>query len=75
VATQRSDGWNLEEVPLQLEKPENMDDRQFNRWAGGQQKRELKFDDTARRIKEAELLLEELKGPFLEEKKKREEAK
>ncbi|MCH7227735.1 sialate O-acetylesterase [Haloferula sp. A504] len=75
VATQRSDDWPLEQVPLQLEKPENMDDRQFNRWAGGQQKRELKFDDTARRIKEAKALVEELEGPFLEEKKKREEAK
>ncbi len=74
LATVRSDDWRLEETPAKLERPDDWDDQRFTRWAAGQQKQALKFDDTARRIHEAEATIEELKEPFLEEKKKREEA-
>lgn len=61
IATQRSDDWVLEEIPLKIEPPEGMDQRSVGRWLGNQQKKALGEADVLRRFAEAEATVSELK--------------
>jgi len=61
IATQRSDDWVLEEMPLKIEAPEGMDERSVGRWLGNQQKKALGEADTLRHFAEAEATVSELK--------------
>ena len=62
---QRSDDWILEETPVKIATPKDMPEDAVRRQVGNQLRKELERDDLARRVKEAEATLAELK-PLLE---------
>jgi len=62
---QRSDDWILEETPVKIATPKDMPEAAVRRQVGTQLRKELERDDLARRVKEAEATLAELK-PLLE---------
>ena len=65
LAGQRSDDWILEETPVKIATPKDMPEDAVRRQVANQLRKELERDDLARRVKEAEATLAELK-PALE---------
>jgi len=75
LATQRSDGWRLEETPIKLPVPQGMDAASARRHLAGRLRKELTLADTERRIEEAEATIAELKEQYIKEKAAWEEQK
>ncbi len=65
LAAQRSDDWILEETPVKIATPKGISEEAARRYVAGQIRKELERDDLARRVKEAEATLAELR-PLLE---------
>ena len=61
LAAQRSDDWILEETPVKIATPKDMPEDAARRQVANQIRKELERDDLARRVKEAEATLAELK--------------
>jgi sialate O-acetylesterase len=68
LATQRSDDWLLEETPVKFPTPPGMTAQDAARPLRAKLAKELEFDDTERRIKEAEWTIATLKEKFSNDK-------
>ncbi len=68
LATQRSDDWLLEETPIKLPVPKDMDAASATRYLSGRLRKELTLADTERRIKEAQATIAELKEQYTKDK-------
>jgi sialate O-acetylesterase len=75
LPAQRSDGWLLEETPVQLPLPPGMSEEEHTRIQGALNRKELELGDTERHIQEAEATLANLKEKFSKEKQAWEEKK
>jgi sialate O-acetylesterase len=72
-ATQRSDDWRMENVPVKLTGAEDLSPKDFARRGNGESKKALQLDDLGRRLKEAQTLIDEHKEEY--EKKRTAERK
>ncbi len=79
-ATQRSDNWKMEEVPEKYVWDKSVSPREYQRRLKWQAQRDLRLDDTQRRLEEAQAFIDENKeeyekdrAAFEEEKAKRRE--
>ena len=72
-ATQRSDDWRMENVPVKLTGFDNLPPKDFARRANHESKKALQLDDLGRRLKEAQALIDEHKEEY--EKKRETERK
>lgn len=75
IATQRSDDWVLEEVPLSFPVPAGMDANGKRRHLSGRIRKELELGDVERRIEEAKATVTALEEKFLKDKAAWEESK
>ncbi len=75
LPAQRSDDWLLEETPLKFSTPPGMSTKDAGNQARPQLVKELEFNDTERRIKEAEATLTSLQEKLAKEKKAWEDTK
>jgi sialate O-acetylesterase len=69
LAAQRSDDWRLEETPAKYPTPTGVPETELANRARGSIVRELKLEDTARRIRDAEAIIESLKPKYEADKK------
>lgn len=78
-ATQRSDDWRMENVPVKLTGFDDLPPKDFARRANHESKKALQLDDLGRRLKEAQALIEEHKEKYEQdraaERKRAEEKK
>ena len=72
-ATQRSDDWRMENVPVKLTGFDDLPSKDFARRANHESKKALQLDDLGRRLKEAQTLIDERKEEY--EKKRDAERK
>ena len=72
-ATQRSDDWRMENVPVKLTGFDDLPPKDFARRGNGESKKALQLDDLGRRLKEAQTLIDEHKEEY--EKKRTAEHK
>jgi sialate O-acetylesterase len=72
-ATQRSDDWRMENVPVKLTGAEDLSPKDFARRGNGESKKALQLDDLGRRLKEAQTLIDDQKEEY--EKKRAAERK
>ncbi|MDA7887015.1 hypothetical protein N9B29_01210, partial [bacterium] len=68
LATQRSDDWRQEEIPVAFPIPEGADVNSYRRQLNGKVRKELELGDTERQIQQAEATLAGLKEKFLKDK-------
>ncbi len=68
LATQRSDDWRLEETPIKLPVPKDMDAASTRRYLAGRLRKELRLIDTKRRIEEAKRTIAQLKDQYDKDK-------
>lgn len=64
LATQRSDDWPLEEMPVKVSTPENMPENSARRVIANKLRKMLEQADVARRIQAAEAVIKELMPAF-----------
>lgn len=69
-ATQRSDDWRMEEVPVKFPVDESIAARDQARRIRNEALRTLRLDDTGRRLKEAQAYIDEHKERYEAERKK-----
>lgn len=78
-ATQRSDDWRMENIPVDFSGFENLSPRDFARRASNESKKALRLDDLGRRLAEAQALIDEHKDNYDKERaaeiKKKEQSK
>ena len=74
-ATQRSDNWKQEEVPEKYVWDKSAPAREYNRRLRSQAQRDLRLDDTQRRLKEAQAFIDENKEKYEKERKSWEQEK
>ncbi|MBT7852445.1 MAG: hypothetical protein HN675_03930 [Opitutae bacterium] len=67
-ATQRSDDWRMENVPVKLTGAEDLSPKDFARRGNGESKKALQLDDLGRRLKEAQTLIDEHKEKYDKER-------
>jgi sialate O-acetylesterase len=67
-ATQRSDDWRMEDVPVQLTGFDNLPPKDFARRANHESKKALQLDDLGRRLKEAQTLIDQHKEEYEQER-------
>lgn len=75
LPAQRSDNWPLEETPLRLPSPAKMSAADAANQARSLLKKELEFNDTERRLMEAEATVAKLREKLAKEKQAWEETK
>ena len=68
LATQRSDDWMMEEIPVQHPMAADLAGKAAANYQQGKNRKELELGDTERRILEAELTISELKEKFTKDK-------
>ncbi len=71
-ATQRSDDWKMEEVPKKFPGDDSIPPRELARRHRHEAQKELRLDDTMRRLKEAQAFIDEHKEKYEKERKARE---
>jgi len=74
-ATQRSDNWKQEEVPEKYVWDKSAPAREYNRRLRWQAQKDLRLDDTERRLKEARAFIDENKEKYEKERKSWEKEK
>ena len=74
-ATQRSDDWKQEEVPEKFVWDKSAPPREYSRRLKWQAQRELRLDDTQRRLKEAQAFIDEHKEKHEKERNRWEQDK
>jgi sialate O-acetylesterase len=67
-ATQRSDDWRMEDVPVKLTGTEDLSPQDFARRGNGESKKALQLDDLGRRLAEAQALIDEHKEKYEQER-------
>jgi sialate O-acetylesterase len=75
LATQRSDNWKQEEVPEKYTWDKSAPKREYDRRLRWQAQRDLRLDDTERRLKEAQAFIDENKEKYEKERKSWEQEK
>ena len=63
-ATQRSDDWRMEDVPVKLTGVEDLSPKDFARQGRNESQKALRLDDLGRRLKEAQALIDEHKETY-----------
>ena len=67
-ATQRSDDWRMENVPVKLTGADDLSPKDFARRGNHESKKALRLDDLGRRLKEAQALIDEHKEKYEKER-------
>ena len=67
-ATQRSDDWRMENVPVQLTGFDDLAPKDFARRANHESQKALRLDDLGRRLKEAQALIDEHRQRYEQER-------
>lgn len=75
LATQRSDDWLLEETPITIPVPSDMDPNSQDRYVRTRLTKELQLNDTERQIQEAEETLARLKEQYIADREAWEKTK
>ena len=67
-ATQRSDDWRMENVPVKLTGADDLSPKDFARRGNHESKKALRLDDLGRRLKEAQALIDEHQEKYEKER-------
>ena len=67
-ATQRSDDWRMENVPVKLTGFDDLAPKDFARRANNESQKALRLDDLGRRLKEAQALIDEHRQRYEQER-------
>ena len=67
-ATQRSDDWRMEDVPVKLTGFDDLAPKDFARRANHESQKALRLDDLGRRLKEAQALIDEHRQRYEQER-------
>jgi len=67
-ATQRSDEWRMEDVPVKLTRVDDLPPKDFARRGNHESRKALRLDDLGRRLAEAQTLIDEHKEKYEKER-------